>query len=78
MATFDRWADPVVGDPAFYEASLKPLEAELKAYAKRVTPEMTDADVNDIYEHAVPRWIGLKHVIDRLRREYLIRKNLGL
>lgn len=78
VATFDRWADPVVGDPAFYEASLKPLEAELKAYAKRVTPEMTDADVNDIYEHAVPRWIGLKHVIDRLRREYLIRKNLGL
>ena len=78
VAIFDRWADPVVGDPAFYEASLKPLEAELKAYAKRVTPEMTDADVNDIYEHAVPRWIGLKHVIDRLRREYLIKKNLGL
>ena len=78
VATFDRWADPVIGDPDFYEKSLKPLEAELTAYAKRVTPEMGDADVNDIYEHAVPRWIGLKHEIDRLRREYLMRKNLGL
>lgn len=77
VAPFDRWADPVVGDPDFYEVSLKPLEAELKAYAKRVTPEMTDDDVNDIYEHAVPRWIGLKHVIDRLRREYLMKKNIG-
>ncbi|MCQ2388638.1 MAG: tetratricopeptide repeat protein [Kiritimatiellae bacterium] len=75
VAPFDRWADPVVGDPAFYEASLKPLEAELSAFAKRVKPDMTDADVNEIYERAVPRWIGLKHEIDRLRREYLVRKS---
>lgn len=77
VATFDRWADPVIGDPAFYRDSLEPLEQKLAAYAKRVTPEMTDADVNDIYEHAVPLWIGLKHVIDRLRRNYLMDKEFG-
>ncbi len=78
VAPFDRWADPVVGDPDFYKASLKPLEEELTAYSKRVKPDMTDADVNEIYEKAVPRWIGLKHEIDRLRREYLTKKSLGL
>ena len=69
---FDRWADPVLGDPAFYAARLKPLEAELAGYAKRVSPEMTDADVTDIFVHALPRWMGLKYEVDALRRDWLM------
>ena len=71
---FDRWADPVLGDPAFYAARLKPLEAELAGYAKRVTPEMTDADVTDIFVHALPRWMGLKYEVDALRGRQLVVK----
>lgn len=41
----------------------------------RVTPEMTDADVNDVIVHALPRWMGLKYEIDALRRDWLLEKN---
>lgn len=75
---FDRWADPVLGDPDFYAARLKPLEDELAAYAKRVKPEMTDADVNDVFVHALPRWMGLKYEIDALRRDWLLERNAEL
>ena len=68
---FDKWADPEIGDLEFYEEVLKPLETELKGYAKMVTPEMTDDEVNLVFERALPRWIGLSHEIDALRRDWL-------
>ena len=71
---FDAWADPVIGDPAFYNECLKPLQDELKGYVDRIKPDMSDADVNEIYEKGAVRWIGLKHEIDLLRRNYLTRK----
>ena len=71
LDVFERWADPEVGDPAFYAAALKPLEAELAGYAKMVTPEMSDADVELLFAKAMPRWCGLKHEIDALRRDWL-------
>ena len=76
-APFDEWADPVLGDPEFYEACLKPLEAELKGYSARVKPEMTDADVNEIFVKGVQRWMGLKYEIAELRRKYLTQKQIG-
>ena len=72
VAPFDKWADPVIGDPEFYKTALKPLEAELVGYQKRVTADMSDADVDEIAEKALGRWIGIRHVIDVLRREYLL------
>ena len=39
-----------------------------------VTPEMTDADANRIFEQGYVRIQGLKHEIDRLRQDYLKRK----
>ena len=71
---FDKWADPEIGDPGFAAECLKPLEAELAGYAARIKPDMTDADVNEIYEKGLVRMKGLKYEIDRLRREYLARK----
>ena len=71
---FEKWADPELGDPAFYEEVLKPIEQELKGYAKEVKADMTDADVNRIYEKACVRWIGISHEIDRLRREWLMER----
>ena len=74
-APFDRWADDVVGDPEFYRQCLKPLEDELRGYVARVKPDMSDADVNEIYAKGVQRWMGLKYEIDLLRRNYLTLKN---
>ena len=34
--------------------------------------DMSDADVDEIAEKALGRWIGIRHVIDVLRREYLL------
>ena len=65
------WSDSGVGDPEFYAKILKPLEAELDAYAAKVKPDMTDADVAEIYTKAYPRWKGIVHEIDELRRKYL-------
>lgn len=77
LSAFDRWSDPVVGDPAFYESVLKPLEASLKVEAAKVGPEMTDALVNEVYEKGARVWIGLDQVIDGLRQAYLLEKFTG-
>ena len=71
---FDMWKDDAIGDPAFYEECLKDLDEELSAYAARIKPDMSDADVNEVYEKGLVRMKGLKYEIDRLRREYLARK----
>ena len=68
---FRIWQDPVIGDPVFFEKMLAPLEAELDAYAKSITADMTDAQIADVYSKALPRMKGLKHEIDELRRKYL-------
>lgn len=74
MDRFDAWADEEIGDPEFYREALKPLETELAGFAKEVKPEMSDDDVNRIYEKALPRLKGLSHEIDRLRREWLMER----
>ena len=71
---FETWADSEIGDPAFYEECLKSLEDELSGYAKRIKPDMADADVNEVYDKGLVRLKGLKYEIDRLRREYLTKK----
>ncbi len=68
---FQCWADSEIGDPDFYQAVLEPIEKELDAYAAMVTVDMSDEDVATIYSNAVPRWKGLSHEVDQLRREYL-------
>lgn len=74
LSAFDRWGDPVVGDPEFYQSALKPLEAQLQAEAAKVRAEMTDAEVNEVYEKGAKIWIGLDHEIDRLRQAWLLNR----
>ena len=68
---FEHWADPSVGDPAFYEKCLAPLVERLDGYAARVVPEMTDADVIDISENALRDMREIRFVVERLRADYL-------
>lgn len=74
LSAFDRWGDPVVGDPEFYQSALKPLEAQLQAEAAKVRAEMTDAEVNEVYEKGAKIWIGLDHEIDCLRQAWLLNR----
>ena len=71
---FDKWADAEIGDPEFYNEVLKPIEAELKGYAKEVKPDMSDADVNRVFEKALGRWMGISYEIDALRREWMLER----
>ena len=69
-----HWQDDVVGDPAFYDACIKPLVEELDAAAARVKPEMSDDDVRDLAENYLAKWRDLRFTIGRLRSEYLTEK----
>ena len=68
---FQCWKDPEIGDPDFYATCLAPLEQELDAYAKLVKADMSAEDVARVYSEALPRWKGLAHEVDDLRRRYL-------
>ena len=72
--TFDRWAASGRADPQFYAEVLAPLEKELSGLMDGVKADMTDEDVNRIFEAGYVRVRGLKHEIDRLRQNYLKRK----
>jgi hypothetical protein len=65
------WADPELGDQAFYLAKVKPLVDAIRPYADRIKPGMTDEDVADIYAHAGRAMLNIDHDIARLRREWL-------
>ena len=67
----DHWNDPAVGDPAFYEARVKPLEERLDSCIERINPEMGNADIEELYQHAVFGWNNLRHIVRELRREWL-------
>ena len=74
MNLFDYWKDPAVGDPAFFEKYLRPLQEELKGYAARVKEDMTDEEVDEVYTKGLLRWIALRDNIEGLHRRYLAEK----
>lgn len=74
MNAFQYWEDPVLGDPDFHNAKLKPLQKELSGFVARIKKDMTAADVDDVYDRALVRIKGLKHEIDRLRKAHLAEK----
>ena len=74
MGPIDRWRDPVVGDPAFYEECLAPLVQKLDSYLPLIKADMPDADVLKVAEEALPIWRDIRHVVARLRTRYLARR----
>lgn len=70
----ERWSDPVLGDQAFYLAKVKPLVEELKPFADRISRELTDAEVVEIYDKAGVAMLNFDYEIARLRREWLEEK----
>lgn len=72
-----RWNDAELGDPAFYQRDVAPLLARLDGYAARTKEQMTDADIEDIFQNAVPGWMELEHNVDGMRAQYLKNKMLA-
>ena len=68
------WADPELGDQAFYLAKVKPLVDAIRPYADRIKPGMTDEDVADVWSHAGRAMLDIDYDISRLRREWLEEK----
>lgn len=65
------WQDPDLGDRKFYLERVKPLEEELNSYIEKVKPNMSDEDVELVFEKAVPRWMNIKYILSKMRKDYL-------
>ena len=70
---FDFWQDDALGDPAFYEQCLRPLEAKLDAAAARARVGMPDAEVETLAQDYLAQWRDIRYTVARLRTEYLAR-----
>ena len=67
----DHWLDAAVGDPAFYAARIQPLVKRLDAFIPLVKADMTDADVEQVFNEALVGWNNVGHLVAEERRKYL-------
>ena len=72
--SIDLWQDEELGDPQFYKSALAPLVAKLDEFGKKVTKDMSDADVALLFEQAVPDWMEFRYRAAELRTDYLNNK----
>jgi hypothetical protein len=73
-SVFDFWRDPELGDPAFYEAVVRPLEERLDKGLEKVKVGMSDADVADVAQNYLQEWRDVRFTVGRLRAAYLNEK----
>ena len=71
------WEDPELGDRDFHAAAIKPLRESLDGYLEQVKPAMADADVDQLFEKAVPQWMNIKYVVADLRRDALAQRRIS-
>ena len=71
------WEDPELGDRDFFSAAIKPLRETLDGYLKQVAPTMTDAEVDLLFDKAVPQWMNIKYVVADLRRAALAERRIS-
>lgn len=65
------WNDPLLGDPAFYEAEVAPLVEELDAAGKRLLAPAPDKEVEQLYRDVVPLWAEIRYELAERRARYL-------
>ena len=70
-SVFDFWQDAELGDPAFYEAVVKPLEERLDKGLEKVKFGMSDEDVADVAQNYLQQWRDVRFTVGRLRAAYL-------
>ncbi len=65
------WLDPELGDPQFYRTVLQPRVERFDAILQQISPQMTDAQVDQAYLDAVPFWMDMEAHLGALRRAWL-------
>ena len=61
------WDDPAIGDPAFAEAVVKPLEERLNVGLEKVGSQMADADVVRLAETYLSDWWNIEFLVQKAR-----------
>ncbi len=74
MGIIDFWKDSAIGDPGFYNESVKPLVDKLAPYLDLVKADMSDEDVMKVADEALRYWINIRYEISNLRRNYSMKK----
>ncbi len=77
VGVIENWSDPVVGDPDFHKACLKPLVERLDSYLPILKEDMSDADVIRLSDEVLADWRDIKFIVARLRARYLAERHTG-
>ena len=67
----EHWQDPELGDVQFDKEVIAPFRAKYGAYAAAIKANMTDEEVNRIYDEAYDVLINTKFYVQQLRVDYL-------
>lgn len=67
VGVFNLWEDPVMGDPEFFAAAVKPLEERLNAGLDKVGSQMSDAEVVPLAETYLSDWWNIEYLVQKAR-----------
>lgn len=67
----EHWQDPELGDVKFDKEVLAPFRAKYSAYANAIKANMSDEEVNRIYDEAFDVLFNAKFYVQQLRVDYL-------
>ncbi len=67
----EHWQDPDLGDVKFNQEVIAPFKEKYGAYAAAIKENMTDAEVNRIFDEAYDVLINTKFYVQQLRVDYL-------
>ena len=67
-----HWKDPVVGDPEFYEAKVKPFVDPLLETGKLLAEDPSDKTIFRLEENGtLTKWHNILFELDRMRYDWL-------
>lgn len=72
----ENWSDPELGDREFYLECVEPMIKRLDEAAGKIKFEMTDAEVNEVFDQAAETMFNINYKVAEMRREYLDEKRV--
>ena len=70
----EHWQDSELGDVDFNEEVIVPFKEKYNQYANAINVNMSDEEVNRVFDEAYYTLINTKFIVEALRRDYLERK----
>ena len=70
----EHWQDSELGDVEFNEEVIMPFKEKYNKYANAINVNMSDEEVNRVFDEAYYTLINTKFIVEALRRDYLERK----